>query len=42
MKHRRFTEEVTKIYTAEIILGIEALHAKNILFRDLKPDNVKN
>lgn len=39
-KKRRFTEEVAKIYSAEITLALEALHNKDIIFRDLKPDNV--
>ncbi|KZP05909.1 kinase-like protein, partial [Athelia psychrophila] len=29
-----------KIYAAEILLGIEALHSLNIVHRDLKPSNI--
>ena len=35
-----FNEDKTRLYAAEILLGIEELHRKNIIFRDLKPDNV--
>ena len=35
-----FEEAKAKQYAQEILLGIEALHKKNIIFRDLKPDNV--
>jgi len=39
-KERRFTEERAKIYLAEIILALEDLHKRDIIFRDLKPDNI--
>ena len=39
-KHKRFSEEVARMYLCEIILAIEYLHQNNIVFRDLKPDNV--
>lgn len=36
----RFTEDRARIYLAEIILALEDLHNRDIIFRDLKPDNV--
>ncbi len=37
---RIFPEWKAKFYLCEIILAIEMLHKHNVLFRDLKPDNV--
>ena len=35
-----FSEQKCKFYTAEIILALQELHKRNIIFRDLKPENV--
>ena len=35
-----FHEEAAKFYAAEIILALEDLHKNDILYRDLKPENV--
>lgn len=37
---KRFSEEVTRAYAAEVLLALEHLHSLNIIYRDLKPDNV--
>ena len=37
---KRFTEYRARIYLCEIILALEELHKQNIIFRDLKPDNI--
>ncbi|CAD8140399.1 unnamed protein product [Paramecium octaurelia] len=36
----KLAEHVAKMYTAEIILAIEALHQNKIMYRDLKPQNI--
>jgi len=33
-------EKLAKFLIAELILGIEYLHTKKVLYRDLKPENI--
>ncbi|KAI7864166.1 camp-dependent protein kinase 9 [Spinellus fusiger] len=39
-KAGRFTNDMTRFYASEIVLAIEYLHAKDIIYRDLKPENL--
>jgi len=39
-RERSLKETLARHYTAEVLLALCHVHARNILFRDLKPDNV--
>jgi serine/threonine protein kinase len=39
-KDKRFDEARARLYLAEVILALEDLHKKDIIYRDLKPDNI--
>ena len=36
----RFSEKTTKFYGAQILSGLIYLHSKNIMYRDMKPENI--
>ncbi|GAB0094504.1 cGMP-dependent protein kinase [Sergentomyia squamirostris] len=39
-KHRRFDEKISKFFTACVVAAFEYLHTRNIVYRDLKPENL--
>ena len=39
-RYKRFSEERARVYAVEILLALEDLHKRDIIFRDLKPDNI--
>lgn len=39
--NRRLSEDVTRFYAAEVVLGLEYLHEElHVMYRDLKPENL--
>lgn len=39
-KTNRFSETVAQFYMACVVLGLEAMHSREICYRDLKPENL--
>jgi serine/threonine protein kinase len=39
-KDKRFSEDKARMYLAEVLLALEDLHRRDIIYRDLKPDNI--
>lgn len=39
-KQGKLSEDVARVYMCEVLLALEDLHRRDIIYRDLKPDNV--
>uniref|UniRef100_A0A0K0FEB8 G protein-coupled receptor kinase n=1 Tax=Strongyloides venezuelensis TaxID=75913 RepID=A0A0K0FEB8_STRVS len=39
-QHGVFSEDEVRFYAAEIILGLEHMHSRSVVYRDLKPANI--
>lgn len=39
-QHGKFNENEMRFYAAEVILGLEHMHSRHVVYRDLKPANI--
>ncbi|EGR30379.1 protein kinase domain protein [Ichthyophthirius multifiliis] len=39
-KREQFNEDQTRFYVSQIVLALEFIHKNNVMYRDLKPENV--
>eukprot|EP00903_Cladosiphon_okamuranus_P014163 g13162.t1 len=39
-RYKRFPEGVVRFYAAELVLALKHLHDNNIIYRDIKPENI--
>ena len=37
---RKFSEDMVRFYAVQLVLAIDYMHSKHILYRDLKPENI--
>ena len=40
LQQRRFSERLAKFYMCEILLGFRYMHERDIVYRDIKPENI--